>query len=136
MLGVKERLKLDILRTDHVVIRSELKYLIGWKMPGLPGPGFPVETGPKATVRVFPVVRPVETVRFRVEPDPEPTREIGPVANTTLASRYGNASPSRGNVRIPQRPMLLLILTISKTSNISYDRSRARVRSLGRHIPI
>jgi len=83
MLEVKERLKLDIRRTDHVVIQSELKYLIGGKMPGLPAPGFPVETGPKATVRVFRVVRPVATVRFRVELDLEPTREIGPVANTT-----------------------------------------------------
>jgi hypothetical protein len=28
------------------------------------------------------VVRPVATVRFRVEPDPEPTPQFGPVANT------------------------------------------------------
>ena len=32
--------------------------------------------------------------------------------------------------------MLLLILTISKTSNISYDRRRDRVRAWGRHHPI
>jgi len=83
MLEVKERLKLDILRTDRVVIQSELKYLVVGKMARLPGLGFPVETGPKAMVRVFRVVRPVGTVRFRVEPDPEPTREIRPFANTT-----------------------------------------------------
>jgi hypothetical protein len=39
-----------------------------------------------ATVRVFGVVRPVATVRFRVEPYPEPTREFGPVANTSVAA--------------------------------------------------
>jgi len=33
-------------------------------------------------------------------------------------------------------PTLLLILTIRKTSNISYDRRHDRVRALGRHHPI
>jgi hypothetical protein len=33
-------------------------------------------------VRVFCVVRPVGTVRFRVEPDLESTQEFWPVANT------------------------------------------------------
>jgi len=46
-----------------------------------------------------------------------------------LASRHGNASLSRWKLRIPRRPTLLLILTISKTSNISYDRSRVRMRA-------
>jgi len=32
-------------------------------------------------VRVVRMVRPVATVRFRVEPDPGPTRQFGPVAN-------------------------------------------------------
>jgi hypothetical protein len=41
------------------------------------------KTGPFPVGRVFRVVRPVATVRFRVEPDPEPTREFGPVANTS-----------------------------------------------------
>ena len=41
------------------------------------------KTGPFPMVGVFCVVRPVATVRFRVEPYPEPAREIGPVANTT-----------------------------------------------------
>jgi hypothetical protein len=40
------------------------------------------KTGPMATFWVFGVVRPVATVRFRVELYPEPTREFGPVANT------------------------------------------------------
>jgi len=53
-----------------------------------------------------------------------------------LASRYGNASLSRRKSKIPRRPTLLLILTISKTSNISYDRSRVKVRTMGRHSPI
>jgi len=53
-----------------------------------------------------------------------------------LAGRYGNASLSRGKLRFPRRPTLLFILTISKTLNISYDRSRGRVRAVGRHIPI
>jgi len=33
-------------------------------------------------------------------------------------------------------PTILSILTVSKTSNISYDRSHVRVRVLGRHSPI
>jgi len=49
-----------------------------------------------------------------------------------LASRYRNASLCSGKLRIPWRPMLLLILTISKTSNISYNRRRDRVRVVGR----
>jgi len=50
-----------------------------------------------------------------------------------LASWYGNASNSRGKLRMPRRPTLLLILT---TSNISYDWWRDRVRALGRYHPI
>jgi hypothetical protein len=83
MQEVKEGLKLDNLRTDHVMIRSELKYLIGAKIVDLQCRGFGGKSAPFPTVRVFRVVRPVATVRFRVEPNPEPTREFGPVANTT-----------------------------------------------------
>jgi len=52
------------------------------------------------------------------------------------ASLYGNASLSRRKLTIPQRPTVLLILTISKSLNFSYDRSRVRVWALGRHSPI
>jgi hypothetical protein len=82
MQEVKEGLKLDNLRTDHVVIRSELKYLIGAKIVDLKCRVFGGKTAPFPTVRVFRVVRPVATVRFQVERNPEPTREFGPVANT------------------------------------------------------
>ena len=53
-----------------------------------------------------------------------------------LVSWYGNASLRMRKLRIPCRPTLLLILMISKTSNISYDQSHLRVSALGRHIPI
>ena len=79
---MKERLKLHNLRTDHVVIRSELKYLIGAKMVNFKCRVFGGKTAPFPMVRVFRVVRPMATVRVRVEPDPEPTRQFGPVANT------------------------------------------------------
>jgi hypothetical protein len=85
MQEVKEGLKLDNLHTDHVMIRSELKYLIGAKIVDLKCRVFGGKTAPFPTVRVFRVVRPVATVRFRVELNPEPTREFGPVANTTHA---------------------------------------------------
>ena len=49
------------------------------------------------------------------------------------ASYYGNASLSMGKLRIPQRPILMLILMICMTSNISYDRSCIMVRPLGWH---
>jgi len=79
---VKERVELHNLRTDHVMIRSELKYSIGGKVVMLKCRVFGGKTGPFPVGRVFRVVRPVATVRFRAEPDPEPTREFGPVANT------------------------------------------------------
>ena len=41
------------------------------------------KTGPFPVGLVFGVVRSIAMVRFRVEPEPEPTREFGPVANTT-----------------------------------------------------
>jgi len=82
MREVKEQLKLHNLRTDHVTIRSELKYLIGAKIVDLKCRVFGGKTGPFPTVWVFGVVRPIAMVRFRVEPDPEPTRDVGPVANT------------------------------------------------------
>jgi len=44
-----------------------------------------------------------------------------------LASRCGNASRTRGNLRIPLTPTLLPFL------NISYDRSRVSVSAWGRH---
>jgi len=53
-----------------------------------------------------------------------------------LANQYGNASLSRRKLRIPRRPTLYLILTISNTSNILYDWRRVRVRALGMHSPM
>jgi len=50
---VQERLELHILRTDHVTIRSGLKYLIGAKVVVLKCRAFGGKTGPIATVRVF-----------------------------------------------------------------------------------
>jgi len=96
MREMKERQTLHHLHTDHVVTRSELKYLIGAKMVSLKCRDFGGKTAPFPTVRVFRVVRPVVMVRVRLEPDPEPTRQCGPVANTThmimptLPSRTAN----------------------------------------------
>jgi hypothetical protein len=83
---VIEQLKLPNLHIDHVVIRSELKYLIGATIVNLKCRVFGCKTGPFPTVRVFREVRTVATVRFRVEPDPELTRQFGPVANTSSPS--------------------------------------------------
>jgi len=68
-----ERQELHNPLTDHVLIRSEPKYLIEGKVV-------------KLKCGVFPMVRPVATVRFRVEPQPEPTLEFGPVV--TLGSLH------------------------------------------------
>jgi hypothetical protein len=40
------------------------------------------KTSPLPVGRVFRRVRPVAVVQFRDEPEPEPTQEFGPVANT------------------------------------------------------
>jgi hypothetical protein len=82
MQEVKEGLKLDNLRTDHVMIRSELKYLIAATIVDFKCRVVGGKTAPFPTVRVFHVVKPIATVRFRVEPNPELTREFGPIANT------------------------------------------------------
>jgi hypothetical protein len=66
------------------MIRSELKYLIRAIIVHLKCQVFGGKTAPFPTVWVFRVVRPVATVRFWVEPNPEPTREFGPVADTTV----------------------------------------------------
>jgi len=87
MREVKEGLKLVNLSTDHVMIQSELEYLIGAKIVDLKCRVFGGKTAAFRAVRVFRVVRPVATVRFRVEPNPEPTREFGPVANTACVTR-------------------------------------------------
>jgi hypothetical protein len=67
------------------MIRSELKYLIGANIVNLKCRVFGGKTGPMATVRVFGVVTPVATVRIQEESYAEPTREFGPVANTSHA---------------------------------------------------
>jgi len=82
MREVKEGLKLVNLRSDHVMIRSELKYLIGAKYVDLKYQVFGGKSAPFRTVWVFRVVRPVAMVRFQVEPNPEPTRDFVAVANT------------------------------------------------------
>jgi len=64
----KEGLKLHNLRTDHVTIRSQLRYLIGAKIVDL-------------KCRVF-GGNPLQRSGSGSEPDPEPNREFGPVANT------------------------------------------------------
>jgi hypothetical protein len=84
---VKEQLKLYNLRTDHVMIPSELKYLIWAKNVNLKYRVFGGKTCPFPMVRVFRVVTPVATVRVRVEPYLEPARQFRPVANTTTNSR-------------------------------------------------
>jgi len=53
-----------------------------------------------------------------------------------LASWYGNRLLSWQKFRIPQIPMLLLILKITKTFNISYNRSCVKVKALGEHSSI
>jgi hypothetical protein len=53
MRDVTERQELHNLRTDHVMIRSQLKYLIAAKVVRLKCRVFGGKTGPMATVRVF-----------------------------------------------------------------------------------
>jgi hypothetical protein len=79
---VIERLRLPNLHTDHVMIQSEVKYLIGATIVNLRCRIVRGKTGPVPIVRVLRVVRPVSTVQFRVELYPELTLEFGPIANT------------------------------------------------------
>jgi len=81
MPEVTEVLKLVNLRTDHVMIGTELKYLIGAKIVDLKYRVFGGKTTPFPMGRVFRVLRLVATVRSRVESNPEPTRESGPVVD-------------------------------------------------------
>jgi len=69
---VKEGLKLHDLHTDHITIRSELRYLIGATIVGLKCGVFgdnPLQWSGSGS-------------EPDLEPDLEPNREFGPVANT------------------------------------------------------
>jgi hypothetical protein len=79
---VKERLKLHNVCTDHVIVQSELKYSIVAKIVNLICEVDGGTTGPFPTVQVFLVIRPIATVWFVLEPDPESTLEFRPVVNT------------------------------------------------------
>jgi len=78
---VKQRVELHNLHTDDVMIRLELKSLIGGKVVMLKCRVFGGKTGPFPEGRVVRVVGTVGTVRFRVEPEPELTREFGSGGN-------------------------------------------------------
>jgi hypothetical protein len=52
------------------------------------------KTGPFPVGRVFRGVRPIAMIRFRVEPELEPTREFGLIANT-----ISNSAFSKGYIR-------------------------------------
>jgi hypothetical protein len=79
---VKQLLKLHNVDTDHVIIRSELHYLIGANIVNLNCLVFGGNTGPFPMVQVFHVVRPVATVRIQVELNLELTEEFGFLVNS------------------------------------------------------
>jgi hypothetical protein len=68
---MKEGMKLHISRIDYVTIRSELKYLIGARNGDF-------------EERVL-CGNPLQRSGSGSEPDPEPNRAFGPVANTNSA---------------------------------------------------
>ena len=115
---MKELLKLHNVRTDHVMIQSELKYLIGARIVNLKCRVFGGKTGPFPMVWVFRVVRPVATVRFRVEPYLEPTREFGPVANTTH-NEAGEKISYKATSHNPRRFSYYVSKLIDKTQHRS-----------------
>jgi hypothetical protein len=80
--GGKEGLTLQNLHINHIVIQSQLKYFIGAKIVSLKCRIFDDKTGQFRMVLVVQFVRPVATVRFRVELDPEPAQQFGSVINT------------------------------------------------------
>jgi hypothetical protein len=82
---VKERQELINLGTDHVILRSELKYLIGGTVVMLKCRLFGVKTSPFAIRLVCCIVKHIAIVRFQVEQEREPTPALEPVANSTLA---------------------------------------------------
>jgi hypothetical protein len=65
---VKERVELHNLRTDHVMIQSELKYLIGARYLGLQRPDVEAETGPNANSPSFSCGKLVAMVVFQFQP--------------------------------------------------------------------
>jgi hypothetical protein len=105
------------------MIRSELKFLIGGKIVHLKCPLFGRKMGPCCMVRVIGVVRTVATVRNRVEPYPDPTREFGPVANSirryTVAVVVGDAVDAVDIVEtVEPETVMNLCLPISKLTAI------------------
>jgi len=105
---VKAQLKLHNLRTDHVMIRSELKYFIGCQNVNMICSVFGGKTSPFPMVWVFRVVRPVATVRFGVEPSLQPAREFGPVATTKRESKAANEWPASTLLPVGSNPEVYL----------------------------
>jgi hypothetical protein len=89
---VNEQVAQHSLHIDHLMIRSELKYLIGGKVGMLKWRVCGAKTGPFPEHRVFHAVRPISTVQMQVELEPEPTRHFGPVGNHCLVpvTKYTN----------------------------------------------
>ena len=111
---VHERLKVHNVRTDHVMVQSELRYLIGAKIVNLKCLVSGGKTSPFPTALVFHVVRPVAMVRCRLEPDPEPTRQFGPVANTTHVTLYlSTVELTSGVLLSPWQPLPGSIFSLS-----------------------
>jgi hypothetical protein len=68
MREVKEWLALQNLRIHHVMIRSELNYLIGANYLRMQWPGFEVEIGPNANDQGFSRDKTFARVRFGFQP--------------------------------------------------------------------
>jgi hypothetical protein len=68
---VQEQLKLHNIHIHHVMLRSELKYLLGAKHLGFQRPGYEVEPGPFAMVSGFHVVKPLQWFGSGSNPNPE-----------------------------------------------------------------
>jgi len=72
MRVMEVRLILHNLHIHHVMIRSELKYLIGANQLGLQKPGFEVETGPNAHGPGFSCGKPLPRFGSASNPNLEP----------------------------------------------------------------
>jgi hypothetical protein len=79
---VKERLIIHNIFTDHVTIRSELRYLIRAKVVRFRCRVFCSKTGPITTVQVFMWLNPLQRSGPGLDPDSEPNREFGSIAKS------------------------------------------------------
>jgi len=115
---VKEHLKLHTLGIYHIVIRSELKYLIGAKVRSWQKCGTSQRTAGLVRCSFSMWSNLLPGFKSGSDPDPEPNRQFGTVANTTNNNNISASSLQVGVVCAFGATLPMLELCCSFTASV------------------